>query len=170
MEEEKRIDVIELDKSGFEYDSGGVADCYCAHLLPQGTGKIFEHEGTLYCIVGGATGACGGQKGYVVIPSDEYEGTPLTYGENNTLAMYAENDHFGLSASWEPDDELLEKLEACEAVFGRFKRGYTGMGFTCKGKTYVFTDKIVHFYPKKHGNKIQDEFAWAKPEQEELKV
>lgn len=167
--EKEEPNIIELDKSGFGYDSGGVTDHYCAHLLPQGTGTIFEHEGILYCIVGRATVACEGEKGYVVIPAEEYEGTPLTYGECNLLAGYAEGDKYG-EQGWEPDDELIKKLEACEAAFGRFKRGYTGQGFTCKGKTYVFTDKIVHFYPKKHGNKIQDEFAWAKPEQEELKV
>lgn len=165
--EEEEPGIIELDKSGFEYNSGGVKDHYCGHLLPEGTGTIFEHNGILYCIVGGSPN--NGQKGYVVIPAEEYEGTPLTYGENNLLAGYAEEDKYA-EKSWEPDDDLTEKLEACESAFGRFKRGYTGVGFTCKGKTYVFTNKIVHFHPKKHGNKIQDEFAWAKPEQEELKV
>ena len=161
--EKKEPDIVLVDKSLFGYESkDGLSKYHSADSIAnKGTlRRIWKQDNLLIGIIGGTY--CKGEREYdgrVLIPISEYMGIPLTYAE-------ASISNFGKK---DVSEDVQMKIDQCIENFGEHNF-YSGMEVKCKGKSYVFTNRRVKFLPKKHGNKIQEEFIWMKPEQEELKV
>jgi hypothetical protein len=173
MEEEEQ-DIIEVDKSllagNFNRDkSVKTLDYYCcAQSLSEGDkAKVWEHGGKSYIVTG-----ClyHGEKDIVPYV---YEVVPLipdmphiTYEQSHTVASWLDG--------WVDDigDELAQKVIDIEEYFSRsLDRGsHLGQLVRCKNRMYVCNGKQVTVVAKKHGNQIQESFAWANPEQEVLSI
>lgn len=165
--EKKEPDIVLVDKSLFGYDSKDGLFKYSSagSIANKGTlSKIWKQDNLLI----GITGSTYIKEehvyhGQALIPISEYMGIPLSY-EEACVSMDIQ-DFRGQAIS----EDVQMKIDQCIENFGEHNF-YSGMEVKCKGKSYVFTNRKVKFLAKKHGNKIQDEFIWMKPEQEELKV
>ena len=181
MEEEEQ-DTIAVDKSliegdGYTFDKSvpghGGYKANRKHLRyyysgqsiseKKPKGKVFEHDDKYYLI----TGYCGDEvNGQEVVPLEP--GMPsLHYGQHVTIQNWTEGYQDDIS------DELAELGARVEQYFnGSIARGtgYLGVRFESKKRIFVTTARRVRFVAKKHGNQIQDAFAWANPAQEEMKL
>ena len=165
--EKKEPDIVLVDKSLFDYTSkDGLSKYHSAESIAnKGTlRRIWKQDNLLIGIIG-ATYAQDEREydGRVLIPISEYMGIPLSYEE---ACVSMSTYDFGENTV---SEDVQMKIDQCIENFGEHNF-YTGMEVKCKGKSYVFTNRKVRFLAKKHGNKIQEEFIWMKPEQEELKV
>lgn len=180
MEAEKQ-DIIEVDKSiiegkGYTFDKsvpghGGykaqgkhLKNFYSGESIskPKPTGKVYENDGKYYLVTGYNEDEVKGQE---VVPLEP--GMPsLHYGEWVAIQDWVEG--YG-----EISDELADLAMKVEQYFkqeiGR-GNGYIGVRFESRKRIYVTTPRKVKFVAKKHGNQIQDAFAWANPAQEEMKL
>ena len=165
--EKKEPDIVLVDKSLFDYTSKDGLFKYSSagSIANKGTlSKIWKQDNLLIGIVGSTyIKEEHVYHGQVLIPISEYMGIPLSY-EEACVSMST----YDIKKNTVSEDVQM-KIDQCIENFGEHNF-YTGMEVKCKGKSYVFTNRKVKFLPKKHGNKIQEEFIWMKPEQEELKV
>ena len=126
------------------------------------TGKVYKNDGKHYLITGYNEDVVTGQE---VVPLEP--GMPsLHYGEHVAIQNWVEGYD-------EISDELAALAMKVEQYFGKEisrGNGYIGVRFESGKRIYVTTPTQVKFVAKKHGNQVQDTFAWAHPAQGQLKV
>lgn len=170
MEEEEQ-DIIEVDKSLVEGDiytknKKHLRSYSCAQSLAEkGEARLWEHGGKYYMLPGY------GPNGISV-----FEVVPLVPGMPSIKYLDA-NLIYDWQDGWtkEVDERLAGIIEIAmeiEDYFGNeMGRGkYTGYLVKSGNRMFVCNGRKVKVVAKKHGNQIQDAFAWANPAQEEMKI
>lgn len=166
MEEEEQ-DIIEVDKSIFEGDCSTRKSLrwYCSSqsIADKNSAKIWEVNGRSFIVRG--HGINNTFNVFEVVPLIP-DMPNVTYSERNLIVNWTEG--------WLDDieDELIDKAIKVENYFGvSIIRGNSvGQIIRSTNRMYVCNGKKITVLPKKHGNQIQESFAWANPAQEEMKL
>jgi hypothetical protein len=166
MEEEEQ-DTIEVDKSIFEGDYSTRKSlrwyCSCQSIAEKNSAKIWEVNGRSFIVRG--HGINNTFNVFEVVPLIP-DMPNVTYSERNLIVNWTEGRLDNI------EDELIDKAIKVENYFGiSILRGNSvGQIIKSTNRMYVCNGKKITVVAKKHGNQIQESFAWANPEQEVLSI
>jgi hypothetical protein len=155
--ETQEPDIVRIDKKYIEK----VKSYYSGDSLTQDKVRgLYTHEGKHYLVLSLKGDVCG----CVEVIKSDIQG--LTHHEASLMRNYFD----GYCGDWKPSAELLEKYEILDDLVEDIDQFYLGISFTYRKEQYLIIRDGIEIHAKETGNEVQEEWAWARNEQEEMKL